>query len=111
MSEALRLQSPAKVNLRLEILKKRDDGYHEIRTVFQKISLHDTLYFSLRKRKGFRSRQTIPICRLGKPTWSTGPGTLSFKEPLTGADSMSTFTRGFPLVRAWEVEAVMPLPP
>ena len=45
--KTLRLESPAKVNLRLEILKKREDGYHEIRTVLQKISLHDTIFFSL----------------------------------------------------------------
>jgi 4-diphosphocytidyl-2-C-methyl-D-erythritol kinase len=49
MTNTLRLESPAKVNLRLEILKRREDGYHELRTVFQKISLHDTLYFSLKK--------------------------------------------------------------
>ena len=33
----------AKVNLFLEIIKKRSDGYHEIRTVFQTISLADEL--------------------------------------------------------------------
>jgi 4-diphosphocytidyl-2-C-methyl-D-erythritol kinase len=52
MTEAIHLESPAKVNLRLEILKKREDGYHELRTVLQKISLHDTLHFQLRKEKG-----------------------------------------------------------
>lgn len=33
----------AKVNLFLEIIKKRSDGYHEIRSVFQTISLADEL--------------------------------------------------------------------
>ena len=66
MSEVLRLQSPAKVNLRLEILKKRDDGYHEIRTVFQKISLHDTLYFSLKKKKGISITTNDPNLPVGK---------------------------------------------
>lgn len=33
----------AKVNLFLEIIKKRSDGYHEIRTIFQTISLADEL--------------------------------------------------------------------
>jgi 4-diphosphocytidyl-2-C-methyl-D-erythritol kinase len=42
-----RLDSPAKVNLTLEILKKREDGYHDLRTVLQEISLHDTLRFTL----------------------------------------------------------------
>src|ERR1700726_138284 len=33
----------AKVNLRLEILGQRTDGYHELRTIFQTITLRDTL--------------------------------------------------------------------
>src|SRR4029077_4608410 len=31
----------AKINLRLDILGKRPDGFHELRTVFQSISLYD----------------------------------------------------------------------
>jgi 4-diphosphocytidyl-2-C-methyl-D-erythritol kinase len=56
MVDAFHIESPAKVNLRLEVLRKREDGYHEIRTLFQKISLHDTLHFSLNRRKGVRIR-------------------------------------------------------
>jgi 4-diphosphocytidyl-2-C-methyl-D-erythritol kinase len=39
----LRLRSYAKVNLALEVLGTRSDGYHEVRTIFQTISLHDTI--------------------------------------------------------------------
>ena len=40
----VRLPAYAKVNLRLEVLGKRADGYHELRTIFQTISLHDDLW-------------------------------------------------------------------
>ncbi len=40
------LPSFAKINLSLRILGKRPDGYHEIRTVLQTISLHDKLQFA-----------------------------------------------------------------
>ena len=39
----VRIPSFAKINLRLDILGKRADGYHELRTIFQTISLHDEL--------------------------------------------------------------------
>lgn len=50
MGEALRarvlaVRSFAKVNLGLEVLGLRQDGYHELRTLFQTIDLHDVLTF------------------------------------------------------------------
>jgi len=39
--------APAKINLVLEVLGKRDDGYHEIRSLVQTISLCDVLSFEL----------------------------------------------------------------
>jgi 4-diphosphocytidyl-2-C-methyl-D-erythritol kinase len=48
----VRIPAYAKVNLRLEVLGKRDDGYHELRTVFQTVSLQDTLHFRASSRPG-----------------------------------------------------------
>ncbi len=50
----VRLPAFAKINLRLEILGKRDDGYHELRTIFQTITLHDELRLSAAKLRGIR---------------------------------------------------------
>ncbi len=44
-----KLYSPAKVNLFLEVLGKRDDGYHDLATLMQRISLFDEMEFSLRE--------------------------------------------------------------
>ncbi len=66
MKETLVLESPAKVNLRLEILGKREDGYHDLKTIFQKISLHDTLHFSLRKGRAISITTDHPDLPVGK---------------------------------------------
>ena len=37
------LESYGKINLGLDVLYKRDDGYHEINTIMQQISLKDII--------------------------------------------------------------------
>jgi 4-diphosphocytidyl-2-C-methyl-D-erythritol kinase len=63
--EKIVLQSPAKLNLHLRILGKRPDGYHELLTLFQRISLADTI--RIRKSfKGFRIITNIPSLETGE---------------------------------------------
>jgi 4-diphosphocytidyl-2-C-methyl-D-erythritol kinase len=50
----IRIPAFAKVNLWLDILGKRPDGYHELRTIFQTISLHDELTLRDSKASGIR---------------------------------------------------------
>jgi 4-diphosphocytidyl-2-C-methyl-D-erythritol kinase len=46
-TKSLRLPAFAKINLCLHVVGKRPDGYHELRTIFQAISLCDTLTLSI----------------------------------------------------------------
>ncbi|HWC99797.1 MAG TPA: 4-(cytidine 5'-diphospho)-2-C-methyl-D-erythritol kinase [Candidatus Sulfopaludibacter sp.] len=43
IARRVRVRALAKINLDLRVLGKRPDGYHELRTIFQTISLADTL--------------------------------------------------------------------
>ncbi len=54
MSRTLQKQSPCKVNLLLNILGKRPDGFHELETVMQPVNFCDELHFA-------RSGQAIQL--------------------------------------------------
>ena len=58
-----RVRALAKINLDLRVLGKRPDGYHELRTQFQTISLHDPLEISYTPAPftQFRVHSSIPI--------------------------------------------------
>jgi 4-diphosphocytidyl-2-C-methyl-D-erythritol kinase len=66
MSE-VRIPAFAKINLRLDILGKRPDGFHELRTIFQTISLHDELRLRSSRRPG------ITLSIAGNQPLSTEP--------------------------------------
>jgi 4-diphosphocytidyl-2-C-methyl-D-erythritol kinase len=69
MKHSVRLPAFAKINLSLEILGRRPDGYHELRTIFQAISLHDTLEISIEPgSSGFNLTMTTdePALPLGR---------------------------------------------
>jgi 4-diphosphocytidyl-2-C-methyl-D-erythritol kinase len=48
--KTLRISSSAKINLFLDVLSKRSDGYHQIRTIFSEIELADIITFVLTKK-------------------------------------------------------------
>ncbi len=45
---SLKLFSPAKINLFLNVLSKRADGYHELETLFERVSLGDDITLKLK---------------------------------------------------------------
>jgi 4-diphosphocytidyl-2-C-methyl-D-erythritol kinase len=68
-ASAVRVWTPAKVNLFLEVLARRADGYHELTTLMLAVSLYDTLEF-----KEEPSGATALHC--DHPSLSTGPDNL-----------------------------------
>ncbi len=50
----VRIPAFAKVNLRLEVLGKRSDGFHELRTTFQTVSLKDELRLKPSRKPGIQ---------------------------------------------------------
>lgn len=49
MSTSLRYRSYGKINLYLDVLERRPDGFHDIETIFQSVDLYDELTFEARE--------------------------------------------------------------
>ncbi len=72
MSLAENALCPAKVNLFLKVLGKRPDGYHEISTLMQPISLYDELVVEIADGSGIEI-----ICSTGQIP--SGPSNLAYR--------------------------------
>ncbi|GBD95222.1 MAG TPA: 4-(cytidine 5'-diphospho)-2-C-methyl-D-erythritol kinase [Nitrospirae bacterium] len=57
----LRLKAPAKINWFLKILGKRKDGYHEIQSLIQKITLYDILTFAPSNDLILKTGAPVPV--------------------------------------------------
>ena len=49
----IKVKTPAKINLTLEITGKRPDGFHELKSIMQMIDLYDYLTFDIQKSENF----------------------------------------------------------
>ncbi len=50
--EELTRKAYAKINLGLDVLRRREDGYHEVKMIMQTVDIYDTLTFVKRKEQG-----------------------------------------------------------
>ena len=66
MKKSVRLPAFAKINLCLHVMGRRPDGYHELRSIFQAISLHDTLEISLVSSPGIALETDDPALPAGR---------------------------------------------
>lgn len=56
----MRLRAFAKINLGLDILRKREDGYHEVRMIMQTIQMYDVLEMKMVKKPGISLSVNYP---------------------------------------------------
>jgi len=82
---AITVAAPAKINLHLEVLGRRADGFHELETVFQTLDLHDRV--SVRLEPGDDavdlacSDPTLPADH-GNLAWRAGAAVLAARPGL-----------------------------
>ena len=54
------VKTPAKLNLHLQVISKRSDKFHDLRTLFTSIDLFDDLFFKITDEK-VELKETEPI--------------------------------------------------
>lgn len=50
----IRLKAMAKINLGLDVVRRREDGYHEVRMIMQTVNLYDKLVITVSEEPGIR---------------------------------------------------------
>ena len=53
------INAPAKINLALDVLRRREDGYHEVRMIMQSIRLFDRLTLERDNNPGIRLKTNL----------------------------------------------------
>jgi 4-diphosphocytidyl-2-C-methyl-D-erythritol kinase len=86
--KTLHLKAPAKVNYRLDVIRRRPDGYHDLRMVMQRIDLCDDVVLKLSDLPGIRvtcGREGVPDGP-GNIAWRAADALLSMTGKQTGLD-------------------------
>ncbi|MCI8511582.1 MAG: 4-(cytidine 5'-diphospho)-2-C-methyl-D-erythritol kinase [Lachnospiraceae bacterium] len=66
MTEHLELRAYGKINLGLDVVRKREDGYHEVRMIMQTVGLYDRIIMERRNRPGIRVETNLPYVPSGE---------------------------------------------
>jgi 4-diphosphocytidyl-2-C-methyl-D-erythritol kinase len=57
----MQLKATAKINLALDVIRKREDGYHEVRMIMQMVDMYDRIRLTARKgQSGIRMTTNLP---------------------------------------------------
>lgn len=64
--DTLQLKAYAKINLGLDVVRRREDGYHEVRMIMQTVKLFDKLTFYLSEEPGIRIKTNLGFLPVDK---------------------------------------------
>ena len=55
----IKLKALAKINLGLDVVRKREDGYHEVRMIMQTVRLYDQIKLSVKEKPGITVKTNL----------------------------------------------------
>ncbi len=86
------LQAPAKINLTLDVLSKREDGYHEVKMIMETVSLYDTI--NITKAEGISLKCNLPYVPVDEKNIAYKAAVLFFeKSGINGGANINIYKR------------------
>ena len=79
MTDHLELKAFGKINLGLDVVRKREDGYHEVRMIMQTVNLYDKIIMDKTSEPGIRTETNLPYV-------PDGEGNLAYRAAKLLAD-------------------------
>lgn len=70
--ERMRLRAYGKINLGLDVVRKREDGYHELRMIMQTVGIYDSIYLTVTEEPGIILKTDLRFL-------PTGEGNLAYR--------------------------------
>ena len=82
MTDHLELKAYGKINLGLDVVRKREDGYHEVRMIMQTVNLYDKIVMDKTSEPGIRTETNLPYV-------PDGEGNLAYRAAKLLADEFN----------------------
>lgn len=79
MINRLELNAYGKINLGLDVVRRREDGYHEVRMIMQTVNLHDKILMERSSEAGVHTETNLPYV-------PDGEGNLAYRAAKLLAD-------------------------
>ena len=72
--DTIRLKARAKINLGLDVVRRREDGYHEVKMVMQMLRLYDQIDIEKTQESGILVRSNLSF--LPQQAWQAAVRTV-----------------------------------
>lgn len=80
MADRLELKAYGKINLGLDVVRKREDGYHEVKMIMQTVNLHDRITMEKTKKAEIRTETNLPYVPDGEGNLAYRAARLLWEE-------------------------------
>ena len=79
--DSILINAPAKINIGLDVIRRREDGYHEVKMIMQSIRLFDRLTLTKTKEPGIKLTTNLSYLPVNEDNLVYKACRMSIKAP------------------------------